>query len=418
MFSVYLYDRYVGTIERRRQGMRFTYAETAVADGTVPALSISLPKRPEPYPDREASPFFRNLLPEDAYRRLVTTAARTNPGDSIALLGAIGGECAGAVSIWPDDSAPPAVPQYRPLSNANLLALFGPSGRRDLGSAITRGRLSLPGVQEKIALLRQLDGTWALPLNGAVTSHILKQPTGDYPELLENELFCMALAKRVGLPVPECGIPARGLRIFCAERFDRPTADSPDGGPRRKVHQEDFCQVLRVPPERKYEREGGPGITRCARVIREYSALPAEDLPALLRWVGFNCLIGNEDAHAKNLAFLYTNGGLRLTPHYDLVSTEVYDELERVLAMKVGTSWDIRNIQKTDWRRVAERIGLPWERVRPMLVDLAARVAGLASEVAQRCADHYGPADMYARTTRVATDHARQMDRALRGSAR
>ena len=343
----------------------------------------------------------------------MASAADTDAGDSVALLGAIGGECPGAVSIWPGDKTPPEVHEYQPLSDSDLRALFSSSGRPGLGSAITRGRLSLPGVQEKIALLKQPDGTWALPLEGAVTSHILKQPTGDFSGLLENELFCMTLAERTGLQVPDTGIPASGVRVFCAERFDRAVVNSYDGTPRRRIHQEDFCQVLGVPPERKYERDGGPGIRKCADVIRDFSALPAEDLPGLVKWVGFNCLTGNEDAHAKNLAFLYTEQGLRLAPYYDLVSTEVYQELERGLAMKVGASWDVRNLQKSDWRRLAERIDLPWERARSLLLEISALAVTAADEVSEFCSDRYGHAGIYADIAEVVTRHSHQMDREL-----
>ncbi len=412
MFSVYFYDKDVGEMERSGRGIRFTYAEAAIENDALPALSVSLPKRRESYPNRQAGPFFRNLLPEQAYKRLVAAAARTAPDDNVALLGAIGGECPGAVSIWPRDRTPPSVHEYQPLNDADLRALFSPSGRIDLGSAIARGRLSLPGVQEKIALLRQNDGTWGLPLNGAVTSHILKHPTDDFPDLLENELFCTALAEKAGIRVPTTGLPSPEVRIFCAQRFDRVPGASTEA-PRRKLHQEDFCQVLGVEPDSKYERDGGPGLARCAQVVRRHSSLPAEDLLRIVQWVGFNYLIGNEDAHAKNLAFLYTEHGLRLTPHYDLVSTEVYPQLERSLAMKIGRSWDIRGVQKSDWRRVAERIGLPWDRVRALLSELTAAVANGAQEVMDSCVERFGQAPVYSLVKETVERHAEPMIREL-----
>jgi serine/threonine-protein kinase HipA len=252
-----------------------------------------------------------------------------------------------------------------------------------------------------------------MPVNGAVTSHILKRPTADFSELLENELFCMSLAERLGLTVPSVGIPAAGVKVFCSERFDRTPVAATRRMPRRRVHQEDFCQILRVPPEKKYERDGGPDIADCALVIRQFSALPAEDLPALVRWVGFNCLIGNEDAHAKNLAFLYTDVGLRLTPHYDLVSTEVYPHLRRELAMKIGSSWDVRNVQKSDWRRFATRLGLPWATVRRLLLDLSARSRDALPEVQDVCISQFGLAEMYARISDLVARRAVQVDRAL-----
>ena len=107
MFDVYLFDVRAGSLVPRGRGVRFTYTQEALEDDGLPALSVSLPKRPEPYPDSRSGPFFRNLLPEQAYRRLVAAAVGTAPDNSIALLGAIGGECPGAVSIWPAGSPPP-----------------------------------------------------------------------------------------------------------------------------------------------------------------------------------------------------------------------------------------------------------------------------------------------------------------------
>jgi len=413
MFSVHLYDAPVGMIERSRGGIRFTYADAVLENETIHALSISLPKRPEPYPNRQAGAFFRNLLPEQAYKRLVAAAANTTPENNFALLGAIGGECPGAVSIWPEGQHPPEVDYYQPLTDADLLTLFTSSGSAALGSAITRGRLSLPGVQEKLALMRQDDAAWKLPLNGAVTSHILKQPTEQFPDLLENELFCMALGQKAGLEVPSTGRVSENVRVLWVERFDRVTTDRSSGVPRRKLHQEDFCQVLRVEPDRKYESDGGPGMRACAEVIREHSSLPATDLPRMARWAGFNYLIGNEDAHAKNLAFLYTEDGLRLTPHYDLVSTEVYPGLERSLAMKIGRSWNIRSVQRSDWRLLAERVSLPWSTVRSLLLELAECVTAEASDVMKRCEEDFGMANVYSMTAKVIDRHAVQLTRQL-----
>ncbi len=413
MFAVYLYDLPIGVIERRGRGIRFTYADTVVENENVHALSISLPKRRESYPNRQAGVFFRNLLPEQAYKRLVAGAAGTTPGDNLALLGAIGGECPGAVSIWPEGQRPPEVDEYQPLTNADLHALFAGSGSVALGDAITRGRLSLPGVQEKIALSRRDAVTWMLPLNGAKTSHILKQPTEEFPDLLENELFCMALARDSGLEVPNSGRVSMDIRALWVERFDRTVADTPLERPRRKLHQEDFCQILKVEPDRKYENDGGPGVRACAEVIREFSSLPARDLPSLVRWICFNYLIGNEDAHAKNLALLYFDSGLRLTPHYDLVCTEVYRDLERSLAMKIGRSWDIRNVQKSDWKLLAGRVGLPWDRVRVFLLELTESVISTTSDVMRRCEDEYGAAGVYSKIAGLVEQHARQLIRAL-----
>lgn len=412
MFDVYLFDVRAGSLVPRGRGVRFTYTPEALEDDGLPALSVSLPKRPEPYPDSRSGPFFRNLLPEQAYRRLVAAAVGTAPDNSLALLGAIGGECPGAVSIWPTDSPPPSTPAYELLGPASLTALFSPANRQPLATAVTRGRLSLAGAQEKIALLRDTAGKWYLPLKGAVTSHILKQATPQFPYLLENELYCMELARQTGLTVARTELAAPDIRVFCTERFDRPLA--PPDPHRRKLHQEDFCQILAVDPERKYQMDGGPGLKQCAAVLRRHSSLPADDLVRLLRWVGFNYLIGNEDAHAKNLALLYRSDGLRLTPHYDLASTAVYPELERNLAMKLGRAWDLRNVQRHDWRGVADATGIPWAEARAILLQLASDVQQVTTEVVAACRAAFGASPIYDQIAGIVAQQVPSLERALR----
>jgi serine/threonine-protein kinase HipA len=412
VYTVYLYDRLIGVIERRGTGLRFTYSPSALSDDALPALSLSLPKRAEPYADRKAGVYFRNLLPEQAYRRLIAAAAGATVDDATALLGAIGGECPGAVSIWPEDQAPPKTHEYQHLSTDDLEQLLEPASPR-LGDAVIRGRLSLPGVQPKIALFRDDDGAWMLPLRGAVTTHIVKRSTDDYPHLAENELACTALARAVGIGVPDWCLVPTTRRAFGVERFDRVPSDDPAGPPRRKLHQEDFCQILSVRPEMKYQAEGGPGVRQCADVIREHCVLPAVDLPALVKWVGFNYLIGNADAHAKNLALMYTDRGLQLSPHYDLVSTEVYPHVERALAMKIGSTWDIRNVQKSDWRRFAGTVRLPWSHVRALLSAVADAMAGAVAAVMEQQEDQVGTNPIFDGIRHVVDRHLQQLGREL-----
>ncbi|MEK7668804.1 MAG: type II toxin-antitoxin system HipA family toxin [Gemmatimonadota bacterium] len=418
MLDVYLHDHRIGTLAARGRGVRFTYAPEALDDDAVPALSIALPKQEASFPDSRGGPYFRNLLPEQAFRRLVAAAAGTTPEDSLGLLGAIGGECPGAVSVWPVTVHPPRREQYRDLRPSELAALFAPHDQSALPSAVARGRLSLPGVQEKVALLRRPNGRWALPVNGAVTSHILKRAPVTYPGLLENELLAMALARAAGLIVAPTERTSLDEAVLCVERFDRVPASARSGTRLHKLHQEDFCQVLGIEPERKYEFDGGPSLKACAAVLRRHSALPAEDLERLVRWAGFNYLIGNEDAHAKNLALLYRADGLRLAPNYDLVSTEIYRGLERRMAMKIGGATDVRNVQRNDWERFARSVGLAWPLVRAWLLETMDAVrAALPAAVAQ-CQVSCGVSPVFRKIAVVVERRGAHHERELAGRGR
>ena len=148
-------------------------------------------------------------------------------------------------------------------------------------------------------------------------------------------------------------------------------------------------------------------------MIRQHSRLPAEDLLRLLRWVGFNYLIGNEDAHAKNLALLYMPEGLELTHHYDLVSTQVYPHLRRTLAMKIGSAWDSRNVQSRDWRRLAAWLDVPWDLVRQHLLGLADTVGRHATPTVEGCTGTYGACHTYEEILQVVHGQAEQLQRRL-----
>ncbi len=408
MFDVLLHGKLVGTLQPRGRGVRFTYYADVVEDPSVPPISLSMPKQVSPYADSKAGPFFRNLLPEQAYRRLVATAIGVAQEDDLALLGAIGGECPGAVSIWPQGERPPSPPAYRAVSDTEIEELFDEEDRLEMAAALSRGRLSLAGAQEKIALYHDGD-SWSLPLNGAITSHILKQSTMRFSHLLENELCCATLAGAAGLNVVSAGLASENVRVFTTRRFDRQES----GGSLHRLHQEDFCQALGVDPSRKYEHDGGPGIKRCAQTILRYSAAPIIDLDRLVRWVGFNYLVGNEDAHAKNLALLYGADGTRLAPYYDIVSTGVYESLERKLSMKIGRSWDARNVQASDWQMLARAVDLPWPVVKEALAEVAARVSEALPDVVESVTEEYGVSPVYGKIGRTVAEKNTQLQREL-----
>lgn len=51
---------------------------------------------------------------------------------------------------------------------------------------------------------------------------------------------------------------------------------------------------------------------------------PATARPFLIRWAVLQLLLGNSDAHGKNVSFHVTAAGLTPAPLFDLVSVNVY----------------------------------------------------------------------------------------------
>jgi serine/threonine-protein kinase HipA len=155
-------------------------------------------------------------------------------------------------------------------------------------------------------------GNYYIPEGASPSSHILKTAMAQLDNTVINETFCMTLAFRVGLPVPAAQVVTiGGKHVFMVERYDRTRSAA---GNVVRLHPEDFCQALGIPPELKYEKEGGPGFGDCFRLVEEWSDEPLLAAGNLLNWAIFNFIIGNADAHGKNVSFLYNEGLVRVAP--------------------------------------------------------------------------------------------------------
>lgn len=132
--------------------------------------------------------------------------------------------------IQPDDEPPPAKPTIRtaaPLHGDELAELVANLRSAPLGVSGTV-RVSLGGVQEKLLLTRMTDGSRGRPVDGTPSTHILKPEIAAYPQTVENEVFCMRIAKHLGLAVAEVEMMVVGGRkLLVVERYDRVVG--PDG---------------------------------------------------------------------------------------------------------------------------------------------------------------------------------------------
>jgi serine/threonine-protein kinase HipA len=355
---VWLSGNCVGELQQDDDGqLRFRYLEEWLSHVEAAPLSVSLPLQKEAFPQKQARPFFAGLLPEETNRDLIAKMFGVSKNNDFALLDRIGGECAGAVSLLPV-GATPAVskpPSYHFFDEEALSKMFSELPKRPLMVGETGLRLSLAGAQSKIAVAR-LGDAYALPIDNAPSTHILKPSSPHFAGLVENEYFCMKLAAAVGLTVAEVRVGQAGSTSYLeGDRYDRRL--HPDGGVDR-LHQEDFCQALGIAPEFKYQVEGGPGFKRCFELVRAVSSAPALDLLLLFDAAVFNFLIGNGDAHGKNFSLLYGGSGVRLAPLYDLVCTQAYPELSRAMAMKIGGEREPERIRASNWSKFAEEAGL------------------------------------------------------------
>jgi len=150
-----------------------------------------------------------------------------------------------------------------------------------------------------------------------------------------------------------------------------------------RLHQEDFCQALGVPPETKYASEGGPGLKECFSLVRRVSALPAVDVLRLLDAVIFNLVVGNADAHGKNFSILYGADGPRLAPLYDLLATTAYSDLSPKMAMKIGKRATLEEMDSRAWARFGVDAGIGVPLIRRRVGELCQRIQTSAESVAK-----------------------------------
>ncbi len=362
--EVYLHGRRSGVLYDNDGVLSFIYDSSADTP-----LTVRMPLREQPYTDKDCRVFFENLLPEGEIRGVVAVKERVSEGNVFSLLEKIGGECAGAVSLYEEGMQPVKGGETKPrvITDEALCAIIDSQKSSPLltGNNI---RLSLAGAQAKFAVYVD-GGAVYYPDDKHFSSHLVKPGNSIFEGIAVNEYFCMRLAALMGLTVAATEIKSVNNRSYIiVDRFDRMIKE----GKRRRLHQEDFCQALGRTPDRKYQKEGGPGIKECFKFLEGRAGIAP--LERLLSVFVFNYLIGNCDAHAKNFSVLHdvdavsvkdgklyaleNKGGITPAPFYDLVSTEVYDALSKEMAMKIGAAWDIREVQKTDFYKAAAELNV------------------------------------------------------------
>lgn len=278
--------------------------------------------------------FFDNLLPEGALRLALAKRQGVHEKDSWQLLSFFGRDTAGALSVLPQGVVTSDQQSYLPLSIDRLAAMIEHS-RGGIPLLAQEGslRMSLAGTQEKIALRLNSDGSFWLAEGTTPSTHILKPENTNpqYPFCPANEWFCLSLAAAVGIKVPPVHLLNAGEhRVYVIDRYDR--MEGTDGI--RRLHQIDLCQACNVPPSLKYEDANGVTANELFATANQ-CRVPAVAKSIAMHWLAFNYLIGNGDAHAKNISFLMMGGKPEIAPAYDLLCVDAYHQDAR-LTMSIG----------------------------------------------------------------------------------
>jgi serine/threonine-protein kinase HipA len=396
--DVLINGRLVGQLEKAANGATsFQYAEGWLSWDHRFAVSLSLPLTPLAYRGAEVAAVFDNLLPDrDAVRRRVAERMGASGADFYSLLEAIGRDCVGAMQFLPEGSEASASDvQGEPVSDAEIEGMLADLAQAPLGvDREQEFRISVAGAQEKTALLR-IDGRWFRPIGTTPTTHILKPQLGQIPtsdgmidmsDSVDNEHYCMRLMRAFGLQVAHTEIGIFGTRrVLVVERFDRHRRAS---GQILRLPQEDGCQALGIPPTRKYQSDGGPGMRDILGMLKGADD-PQVDQIAFFKSQILFWLMGATDGHAKNFSiFLKPGGRFSLTPFYDVLSAQPAADKGQIaqnkfrLAMSAGKNRHYRmsEVMGRHFVQTGKAAGLGASAMRSAIGELLERAPDAVTE--------------------------------------
>lgn len=214
------------------------------------------------------------------------------------------------------------------------------------------------GVQPKFTAEVSSDGTTLVPAEGG---RFIVKPQWKRKHLPQNEHLSMCLARLVGLDVARCALLSQmdGMPVYVTKRFDRFDDDRS-----RSRHQLDFCQLLDLPQDQKYDH----AASRCIQVIVENSMAVDDDLAKLFRLLVFCYWTGNGDLHLKNLS-LVDRSGYRLAPAYDLACSYVFGDEKLALYVRNRQ----KDIPRREWLAFAATCRLDEEQAAAVIDSMLAR---------------------------------------------
>lgn len=337
--------QHVATLTDNSGSWQLEYSPAWVKSEEGYDLSPRLPRASETIVDgsseRPVQWFFDNLLPEEQSRQLLAGDAKIEFADAFGLLGYYGAESAGAITLLAE---PDAVIEsgLRPLTDMDLSRRINNLPRVALTTDAPK-RMSLAGAQYKLPVVL-IEQQLYEPVGNTPSTHILKpnhsQPD-DYDATVANEWFVMRLAQEAGMEVPNVSLRRVPEAVYLIERFDR----SHEGDQVYREHVLDGCQLLGLDRHFKYQQANTETLNKILGLVRNRAQVRLQ----LFRWLVFNLLVGNNDAHLKNLSFFVKPDGYRLAPHYDLLCTAIYGDSP--------TAWlgaDL--VWKTDGMRTHEEV--------------------------------------------------------------
>lgn len=344
----------------------FLYTDKWMATGF--ALSPSLPLTNE-IDDASVLAFFQNLLPEGRAFEHLCRLSIISENNIIGLVLRLRDDLSGAVRLALGGENQQQKSTIRPIAKNELLLRLTDPDRYPMDVWDGKPSVFVSGTQPKLNVLG-IDGGWALSRDAKLVSDtILKFENQAYPQLLFNEYLTTQIAKAIGFEVCKMQYKRLGkYPVLEIDRFDRKKSVDEFGQSwvlRR--HTIDGCQALGVASWMKYEKLEGNLDESCAEdgvsyaklfELADYASCKMDFVINLLDWMIFNVVIGNSDAHGKNISFFVDHRGLSVAPWYDLISVLLIDKVDHSMGMRVGGERELEKVGALQLGNTVREVGL------------------------------------------------------------
>lgn len=379
--AVFLNRETLGTITLEGKDDRYCleYARSWLESQGYP---VSPHLKPGECESGQVKRFLSNLLPEGKWLEELSVDNQVSKSNIFALIALLGAETTGALTFRYDGAGQASWPtEFREVAAEELTERIAQRQRISIAKWDGKPRLSVAGVQDKLPIMIRADGVMGFGEGALASTHILKFGKRPDMHMMINEFICMKLAELVKLPVAKVSLQRFGEPVLVVERFDRRwSGDKVD-----RLHLIDGCQMLDLPPSYKYERPYGTSgegsrIRTGASLSKLFATsgncrVPAKAIRDLLNWTLFQLLIGNSDAHGKNLSFFVGRSGIDVAPGYDLLNIDIYgEEFERDLAMAIGDEFLAGEVRPWQMAEFCDECKLPQRQVATSLQNMCAAV--------------------------------------------
>lgn len=432
--DVLLEGNLAGNLSMDRHGaLTFEYTDQYMKNPDTTPLSISIPKPIKRHTDKKIRPWLRGLLPDNPeilkrWAQIFQVSAQS----PFAILEHVGSDVAGAVRFLRASETGEPKSGYQAISASEMEKtvneLAATPTQWTAGYAV--GYFSLAGAQAKIALHRTANG-WSKPYGNAPSTHILKPTIPNLAHQVIGEHLSLSAGLLVGLDVARSGIEHIGQHtVLVIERYDRTLI----AGELRRIHQEDLCQALGLPPESKYQVNSGPSPEIISKLLRKELPIDKQEdaVRDFISALAYAWAIGNTDAHAKNYSLLLSGSQVRLAPLYDLNTTLPYIVPERrnvpegsisrynaEMAMSIDKEKRMYEIAGKDWRQLAVQMRIEADELISIVDDVLKRTPSAWQQAVSSLTNANKAETIWAeKTTKLISSHCSLMRGSLTRTTR